>query len=227
MEFVTRTWTIEEYRYWLNRILIALICISAVALILAYKVVTADEKIILRTPGIQDTVFSKNTIDQASMKALTLAMAHAIGDINRGNYENQIKVIESWFRPEVATQLSIRVRQTVKKQLEEHEAGTQFFEFNPGPGSRDEYVFDPELQMHFVRGRLHFVNAAKDDARPIVFSFKWEVDNYLPKASEFYWEFGDVIKDSKYLDQLRKSNKDLKPAEEWSRNQDLNQPNVR
>lgn len=223
MELLTRTWSVNEYKYWLNRIVLVLIGMTAITVMLAYKVVTADEKIILRTPGIQDTVFSKNTIDQASFKALTLALAHAIGDINRGNYENQIKVLEAWMSPEVATQLSIRIKQIVKKQLDEHEAGTQFFEFNPGPSSRDEYLYDPELKVHFVRGRMHFVNAAKDDVRPIVFTFKWQVDNYLPKATEFYWEFGDVIKDSRYLKQLRKSSKNVNTAQEWSRNQDLNQ----
>jgi hypothetical protein len=76
--------------------------------------------------------------------------------------------------------------------------------------------------MHFVRGRMHFVNAAKDDVRPIVFTFKWKIDNYLPKATEFYWEFGDVIKDARYLEQLRKSNKNVNVAQEWSHNQDLN-----
>jgi hypothetical protein len=222
MEFNTRSWTIDEYRFWLKRITAVLFFSVITCFLLVIKVISADEKIILRTPGMEDTVFSKNSLDVNSMKAIAIALSHNVADLNRGNYENQIKAIESWFAPEVATKIAMKIKQIVKKQIEQHEAGTQFFEFNPGPSNNDEYEYDPELDMHFVRGRLHFINAAKDDIRPIVFAFKFKVTNYLPKATEFHWEFGDVIKNSKWLENQRRNRSDLVPANEWNKNQDLN-----
>ena len=227
MDFKNRSWNIDEYRYWLKIAMRALFFSCATCFVLAIKVTSSDEKIILRTPGMEDTVFSKNSLDINSMKAISIMLSHTVGDLNRGNYDNQIKTIESWFAPEVATKIAMKIKQIIKKQIEEHETGTQYFEFNPGPSNIDEYEYDPSLDMHFVRGRLHFANAARDDVHPIVFAFKFKVTNYLPKATEFYWEFGDVIKDSKWLEGQRRNRSDLVPAEEWNKNQDLNAQDVK
>lgn len=222
MDFLTRTWTIDEYRRWFNRLVMVVIFGSGALFLTSIKAFTQDVIVILRTPGIGDAVFTKNKMDQASYKAIAISLSHTVGDINRGNYENQIKILQAWSSPEIFTKLVLKIKEIVKKQIEEHEAGSQYFEFNPNASNRDEYKYDPEMDVHFVRGRIHFVNAAKDDVRPVVFTYKFTQSDYLPKMTEFYWEFGDVIKDSKYFDDQRRGNNPIKPQEAWSKNQSAN-----
>lgn len=222
MDFFTRSWTIEEYRYWYKRLVTALVCVSIAMLLVSIKAFFQETIVVLRTPGIGESRFTKNAMDLASYKSIAISISHNLGDINRGNYDNQIKLLQSWLAPEVYTKLVMKVKEVVKKQIEEHEAGSQYFEFNPNAGNKDEYVYDPDLDMHFVRGRMHFVNAAKDSVRPIVFSYKFVQSDYLPKITELYWEFGDVIKDTQYFENQRRGNNNIDQKESWSKNQDPN-----
>jgi conjugal transfer pilus assembly protein TraE len=140
-----------------------------------------------------EVMYEKNAINRSSQRAIILATVSAISQINPSNYEFEKVFVQNFLAPEVYSSLSIQIDQQAKKMRDQHELGSYYFDFK-------EYLYDPLLDKHFVKGEIHTVNAIKNSTQMWIYELSLRVDNYKPIITSLSSYPGSDFHNSNWLE---------------------------
>jgi|APCry1669193181_1035450.scaffolds.fasta_scaffold00485_21 conjugal transfer pilus assembly protein TraE len=201
MELKQHTKTINEMMTWVKYLRISNIFLLAIISLLILYLVFQNKIVVVQIPGgggsLIESTYGKQTLDSGSQKAIILATVNAISQINSINYSYEKIFIQSFLAPEVFTNISNQIDFQVKRMTEQHELGSFYFEFK-------EYMFDPILNKHFVKGDIHTVNVVKNTSQSWVYEITMRVENYRPLITVLETYSGNEFHDSLWLENQKK-----------------------
>ena len=197
MHLSTYTQTLHDLTRWVNYLKITN-CILFVLLVIAITTGFFQNKIVLMqipssTGASGEIMYEKNGINRSSQRAIILATVSAISQINPSNYEFEKVFVQNFLAPEVYSSLSVQIDQQAKKMRDQHELGSYYFDFK-------EYLYDPLLDKHFVKGEIHTVNAIKNSTQMWIYELTLRVDNYKPIITSLNAYPGSDFHNSSWLE---------------------------
>ncbi len=160
---------------------------------LMFKLVSQSEIIIVQTPGMPaNSIIERTSFDKNAQLATLNAITSNLASINPANAEYQKKFLELYFSPDSYTRLSHEIDLKVEKAKAERELGSSYFVLK-------RYIYDEQIDKHFIVGEQHTVNAAKDTAEPYVYEYAIHIENYRLWVDDIKAYPGEKIHNSEWI----------------------------
>lgn len=198
MDLTTRQASVKELNDKNSKLTWALLGAVACIFLLAGKLFFQSEIVIERTAGMPSgSVIQKGAWDKKAELATLLDVTNALSNINPANAEYQKQLLAVFLSPEEYTRMSKQIDELSKRLVEQRELGSYYFIWKA-------FDYDQALDIFFVRGDVHTVNAAKDTAEPWVFEYRTHVDNYRLVVDKVTSYRGDRAHDSAWRKEQNK-----------------------
>ena len=193
MELNNRNESIRELKT-LNKVLtFALALVSVTAALAMGALFLQSKTVVLKTPGLpSDSEIEKTTIDRKSQQATLLAVTSNLASVNPATIQYQKAFLQAYLSPQSFTKITNELDEQVARMSSQRELGSYYFILN-------SYLYDPQIDKHFVMGEVHTVNAARDTSEKYVFEYKMHVENYRPVIDEINTYSGDRPHDSSWV----------------------------
>ena len=197
MQLTTYTQSLHDVTKWVNYLKITNSILFVVLVIVTIMGLFQNKIVLMQIPSSTgssgEVMYEKNAINRSSQRAIILATVSAISQINPSNYEFEKVFVQNFLAPEVYSSLSIQIDQQAKKMRDQHELGSYYFDFK-------EYLYDPLLDKHFVKGEIHTVNAIKNSTQMWIYELSLRVDNYKPIITSLSSYPGSDFHNSNWLE---------------------------
>jgi conjugal transfer pilus assembly protein TraE len=197
MQLTTYTQSLHDVTKWVNYLKITNSILFVLLVIVTITGLFQNKIVLMQIPSSTgssgEVMYEKNAINRSSQRAIILATVSAISQINPSNYEFEKVFVQNFLAPEVYSSLSIQIDQQAKKMRDQHELGSYYFDFK-------EYLYDPLLDKHFVKGEIHTVNAIKNSTQMWIYELSLRVDNYKPIITSLSSYPGSDFHNSNWLE---------------------------
>jgi len=197
MQLSTYTQSLHDVTKWVNYLKITNSILFVLLVIVTITGLFQNKIVLMQIPSSTgssgEVMYEKNAINRSSQRAIILATVSAISQINPSNYEFEKVFVQNFLAPEVYSSLSIQIDQQAKKMRDQHELGSYYFDFK-------EYLYDPLLDKHFVKGEIHTVNAIKNSTQMWIYELSLRVDNYKPIITSLSSYPGSDFHNSNWLE---------------------------
>lgn len=197
MQLTTYTQSLHDVTKWVNYLKITNSILFVLLVIVTIMGLFQNKIVLMQIPSSTgssgEVMYEKNAINRSSQRAIILATVSAISQINPSNYEFEKVFVQNFLAPEVYSSLSIQIDQQAKKMRDQHELGSYYFDFK-------EYLYDPLLDKHFVKGEIHTVNAIKNSTQMWIYELSLRVDNYKPIITSLSSYPGSDFHNSNWLE---------------------------
>ncbi len=197
MQLTTYTQSLHDVTKWVNYLKITNSILFLLLVIVTITGLFQNKIVLMQIPSSTgssgEVMYEKNAINRSSQRAIILATVSAISQINPSNYEFEKVFVQNFLAPEVYSSLSIQIDQQAKKMRDQHELGSYYFDFK-------EYLYDPLLDKHFVKGEIHTVNAIKNSTQMWIYELSLRVDNYKPIITSLSSYPGSDFHNSNWLE---------------------------
>ena len=197
MQLTTYTHSLHDVTKWVNYLKITNSILFVLLVIVTITGLFQNKIVLMQIPSSTgssgEVMYEKNAINRSSQRAIILATVSAISQINPSNYEFEKVFVQNFLAPEVYSSLSIQIDQQAKKMRDQHELGSYYFDFK-------EYLYDPLLDKHFVKGEIHTVNAIKNSTQMWIYELSLRVDNYKPIITSLSSYPGSDFHNSNWLE---------------------------
>ena len=197
MQLATYTQSLHDVTKWVNYLKITNSILFVLLVIVTITGLFQNKIVLMQIPSSTgssgEVMYEKNAINRSSQRAIILATVSAISQINPSNYEFEKVFVQNFLAPEVYSSLSIQIDQQAKKMRDQHELGSYYFDFK-------EYLYDPLLDKHFVKGEIHTVNAIKNSTQMWIYELSLRVDNYKPIITSLSSYPGSDFHNSNWLE---------------------------
>lgn len=193
MEMSQRNEAVSELRTRNKHLTYAVLASALVCLGVTFKLVSQSEIIMVQTPGMPaNSIIERTSFDKNAQLATLNAITNNLGNLNPANAEYQKKFLELYFSPEAYTRLSHEIDLRVEKAKAERELGSSYFVFK-------RYIYDEQINKHFIVGEQHTVSAAKDSAEPYVYEYAIHIENYRLWVDDIKVYPGEKIHNSEWI----------------------------
>ncbi len=198
MDLSTRQSSVKELNEKNSKLTWALLGAVVCCVLLAAKLFFQSEIIIERNAGMPSgSVIQKSAYDKKAELATLLDVTNALSNINPANADYQKQLLAVFLSPEEYTRMSKQIDELSRRLAEQRELGSYYFIWKA-------FDYDQALDLFFVRGDVHTVNAAKDTAEPWVFEYRTHVDNYRLVVDKVTSYRGDRAHDSAWRKEQNK-----------------------
>ncbi len=193
MEMNQRNEAVSELRTRNKHLTYAVLGTVIISFGLMFKLVSQSEIIIVQTPGMPaNSIIERTSFDKNAQLATLNAITSNLASINPANAEYQKKFLELYFAPDAYTRLSHEIDLKVEKAKAERELGSSYFVLK-------RYVYDEQIDKHFIVGEQHTVNAAKDSAEPYIYEYTIHIENYRLWVDDIKAYPGEKIHNSEWI----------------------------
>ena len=202
MELKQHYKTVQELTLWVSYLIKTNLFLFVIIFLLVTYLFLQHKIVLIQIPGSGgdqgQVTYTNGVVELTSQKAIVLATVNAISQINSANYQYEKIFIQSFLSPEIFTSVSSQIDAQVKKMLDQHELGSFYFEFK-------DYFYDPVLNLHFVKGDIHTVNAIKNTSQSWIYELSMHVDNYRPLITSMSTYPGIEFHNSSWIEKQSKS----------------------
>lgn len=193
MEINKRIKSLSESQKQITQQQWAIGLLSLTLLILVAVLFGQSKIVVLQTPGMPpDTVIQKSSLDKGAERAVLAAVTSNMAQTNPENAEYQKAFLQAFLAPSVYTRISAEIDSRAKRLTDQRELGSYYFVLKT-------VEFDPAINVHYVIGDVHTVNAAKDTQVSYVFEYTMHVENYRPVIDSVTSYEGDKAHNSQWL----------------------------
>ncbi len=193
MEMNQRNEAVSELRTRNKHLTYATLGAVLISFGLMFKLVSQSEIIIVQTPGMPaNSIIERTSFDKNAQLATLNAITSNLASINPANAEYQKKFLELYFSPDSYTRLCHEIDLKVEKAKAERELGSSYFVLK-------RYIYDEQIDKHFIVGEQHTVNAAKDTAEPYVYEYAIHIENYRLWVDDIKAYPGEKIHNSEWI----------------------------
>lgn len=201
MDLSSRNVSITELKRDKNRLITVAVALSVALCFAVMKMAFQSAIIVQQTPGMpNNSIIEKSTMDKGSQMATLIALTSGMVQINPANSEYAKAFVQVFLAPPIYTKVSKEIDSKVATLIAQRELGSYYFVFKA-------YDYDPQLNIHFIRGEVHTVNAAKDTAENWVYEYKTHIENYRLIVDEIKPYPGETLHNTEWYEIQKKLHK--------------------